>query len=254
MAPVADPSAPLRDAESLIENGRMVPIGYCTRWIRQTFQLFLQNPWKWIGTVLLLIVLALSLSAIPYSTIVTTILYPVMIGGIACALDAQRRTRQFTLRDIFSGFGPAFLSLATVGCVALLSSFIMFAVLYAMVGTDAALGIAFNASKMETMPPNFWSAMIVSTVATLPVTAATFLAAPLVILHGARPMQAMKMSFFACVKNIVPWVLFGILMFLIIMLSALPLLLGLFVTVPAALLTFYPIYRDVFIAEEIASP
>ena len=42
-------------------------------------------------------------------------------------------------------------------------------------------------------------------------------------------------------------ILFGLLMFVIIVLSALPLLLGLFVTLPTIALAFYPIYRDVFV-------
>jgi len=249
VAPVADSSTPLRNAEGLVENGRLVPIGHCTSWIGEAFGLFFQRPWKWIGTTLLLGVGAVISSLIPFSTLLTSIFFPVLIGGVACALESQRRTRSFTLNDIFAGFGPNLGSLATVGCVTLLSTAVMFAVFYVMVGTDAALAIAFNTNRPEATPPNFWRALLVSLVLSLPITAATFLAAPLIMLHGATPLRAMQMSFFGCLKNIVPWILFGVLMFLIIIVSALPLLLGFFITLPVALMAFYPMYRDIFVDE-----
>jgi uncharacterized membrane protein len=250
-APVADPSGPAYEAGALIENGRQVPVGHCTLWIKGTFELFFQAPWKWIGVVLLFAVPWLASTLVPFSILATTLLYPVVLGGVACALDSQRRTRSFALSDVFAGFGPRFASLAGIGCVAILSTIMNFAVLNAMLGPEAALAFAFNAAKVETLPPNFVSAMLVCTVASLPITAATFCAAPLVTLHGAGAVRAMKMSFFGCLKNIVPWILYGLLMFLIIAASAVPLLLGLFVTIPAALIAFYPIYRDVFVADEV---
>lgn len=252
-APVADLAAPAGELESLIDNGRLVPVGHCTDWIKQSFELFFQNSWKWIGTMLLLLVLAMLASLIPYSTLLTTILFPVVVGGIARALESQRRTRRFSLNDIFSGFGPSLRALAAIGCVSFLSYGVMFVVLYVMVGTDAALAVAFQVGDLGTIPPNFWSATLLSMVLTLPFTAATFLAAPLVMLHGISPMRAMQMSFFGCFKNIVPWILCGVLMLLIVAVSVLPLLLGLFITGPTAMLMFYPIYRDLFVVQESAS-
>jgi uncharacterized membrane protein len=248
-AVVEDPSTPPGDAGALIENGRTVPIGSCVRWISGTYELFSQRPWKWIGTMLLFALISIALSMVPLSNLLTTILWPVVAGGMAYALDQLRQTRNFTLSAVFSGFGPKFLPLATVGVVALLSYGIMFAVFSVMVGSDTAIALTGGGKQLSTIPPNFWSALMVSMVLSIPLTAATFLATPLIMLHDLRPAEAMQMSFFGCLKNIVPWILSGILMMLLILVSAIPLLLGLFVTLPMAVMLFYSMYRDIFVEE-----
>lgn len=250
MAKVADPQIELQGAEPLIENGRRVPIGNGMRWIGDTFELFAQRPWKWIGTMLLLFALSIAASLIPLSNLLTSLLAPVFAGGLAVALDSQRRTRNFTLSNIFAGFGPRFAPLAAVGCVALLASGLMFVVFFVMTSREAAMFISFGSGQLDTLPSNFWVALLVSLVATVPITAATFLAAPLILLHGVNPSRAITLSFFACMKNILPWILCGVLMFLFIAISIIPLFLGLFVTLPVAVMLFYSMYRDIFIGEQ----
>jgi uncharacterized membrane protein len=246
-AAVEDPSPRLVEPGPLIENGRSVPTGNCTRWIGATYALFSQRPWKWIGTMLLLALISVLVSLLPLSNLLTTVLWPVVAGGIAYALDQQRQTQSFTLSAVFSGFGPRMLSLVAVGCVGLLSYGIMFVIMSTMVGNDTALAVMGGGQQLSAIPPGFWSAMLVTMALTIPLTAATFLAAPLIMLHGARPVDAMKMSFFGCMKNIVPWILSGVLMVLLICVSAIPLLLGLFVTLPMAVMLFYSMYRDIFL-------
>lgn len=231
-AVVADPLIQPDDIGPLIENGRRVPIGNCTRWIGDTFELFFQRPWKWIGTMLLLFLLSVVASLIPLSNLLSSLLWPVFIGGIAIALDSQRLTRNFTLSNVFGGFGRSFLPLIAVGCMMLLASALTFAVFFVMVGREAAMAITLGMGQLDTIPPTFWRALMVSMIVMLPITAATFLAAPLIVLHGVSPVRAMAMSFFGCLKNLLPWILSGLLMILITVISMIPLLLGLFVTLP----------------------
>jgi uncharacterized membrane protein len=246
-AEVERASAQLADAGPIIDNGRTVPIGHCTRWIGATYALYSQRPWKWIGTMLLLALISILISLLPLANLLTTLLWPVVAGGIAYAMDQQRQTQSFTLAAVFSGFGPRMVSLVAVGCVGLLSYGIMFVVMSTMIGNDTAIAVLGGGEQLTAIPPGFWSAMLVTMVFTLPLTAATFLAAPLIMLHGARPVDALRMSFFGCMKNILTWILSGILMMLLIVLSAIPLFLGLFVTLPMAVMLFYSMYRDIFL-------
>ena len=248
--PTASVEAPLPqrvESGPVIDNGRSVPIGNSTLWIKATYRLFSQRPWKWIGTMLLLALISIVASMLPLSSLLTTLLWPVVAGGIASALDEQRQTQSFTLSSVFSGFGPRMPSLIAVGAVGLLSYGIMFLVMSTMVGNDTALAIMGSGEQLSVIPPGFWSAMIVTMVLTIPLTAATFLATPLIMLHGARPVDAMRMSFFGCMKNILPWIVSGVLMFFLVLVSIIPLLLGLFVTLPMAVMLFYSMYRDIFL-------
>jgi uncharacterized membrane protein len=246
---VADPASDLGDSRGLLVNGRQVPIGNSVLWVSEAFHLFFGKPWKWLGTTLLLLLISMIVSLAPFSNLLTTILWPVAAGGVAYALDVQRQTQNFALHDVFAGFGSKFLPLAAVGCVAMLTAVIMFAVFLVMADSEVALAMALGGRQLSVLPPNFWWALLITMVLAVPLTSATFLAPPLIVLHGLTPGQAMKMSFFACLKNIAPWTAFALLMVLLILLSIIPLFLGLLVTLPVAGIGFYAMYRDVFVKE-----
>lgn len=248
-AAVADPAGHLDDTRGLIANGRRVPIGNSVLWLSETFHLFFGRPWKWLGAMLMLLVTSIAISFVPFSNLSRTILWPVAAGSIACALDVQRQTQTFELRDVFARIAPNFLSLAAVGCVHLLVYVVMFLVLSVMTSSDVAFAMVLG-GELGGLPANFGLALALTLVLVLPVTAATFLAAPLIVLHGLRPGQAMMMSFVGCLKNIAPWISFGLLMLVVVVLSMIPLFLGLLVTLPVAMMAFYAMYRDIFIGEQ----
>ena len=56
----------------------------------------------------------------------------------------------------------------------------------------------------------------------------------------------MGQSFRACLKNIVPFLLYGIVFFFLFVLAAIPLGLGFLVVIPVLIASIYTSYRDVF--------
>jgi uncharacterized membrane protein len=70
----------------------------------------------------------------------------------------------------------------------------------------------------------------------------------LVILHGSNPLQAMRTSFVACTRNILPLVYFCVCFVGLAIVASLPLLLGWFALLPVVLLVNYTSYRDIFFA------
>jgi uncharacterized membrane protein len=232
--------------ESLIESGRSVPISRCTLWIRAAFRQFFKRSWKWIGVMLLLLPAVLLISLLPFANLIHAFLWPVVVGGVAHALDTQRRTGSFAVNELLAGFNRAFVPLMMIGAVGLLSYAAMFIVYFFMVSSDAAFAV-IGMRKLDTLPPNYWTALLVTMVAIIPVSAATYFAAPLIMLQGLTPVRALKASFVGSMRNLLPLLLFALLMWVIVVLSAIPLLLGLFVTVPTFFMAFYPIYRDIFV-------
>ncbi|MCL2591705.1 MAG: hypothetical protein FWD67_12780 [Betaproteobacteria bacterium] len=68
----------------------------------------------------------------------------------------------------------------------------------------------------------------------------------LVMVHKVAPVKAMKMSFSACCKNILPGIVFSISITLLIIISAIPLGLGLLVMMPILSICYYTSYRSIF--------
>jgi uncharacterized membrane protein len=61
-------------------------------------------------------------------------------------------------------------------------------------------------------------------------------------------VQALAQSFRACLRNIVPFLLYGVLLTIIFLIAAIPLGLGLLVAVPVLIASVYTAYRDIFYA------
>ncbi|HEX3063529.1 MAG TPA: BPSS1780 family membrane protein, partial [Usitatibacter sp.] len=83
---------------------------------------------------------------------------------------------------------------------------------------------------------------------------AYWFAPALVVLHGMEPIAALRESFVACLRNILPSLVYGVLMLLLSIGVALTLGLGLLVWVPLFFTSTYAAYRDIFIAAPAAAP
>jgi uncharacterized membrane protein len=56
----------------------------------------------------------------------------------------------------------------------------------------------------------------------------------------------LKTSFAGCLKNIVPFLIYGLMMFLFAILATIPLMLGWLILGPVLFASFYTGYRDIF--------
>jgi uncharacterized membrane protein len=80
----------------------------------------------------------------------------------------------------------------------------------------------------------------------VPLMAAYWFAPALVIMHDVKPMAAMRESFLACFRNFMPFLVYGIIMFVLAIVAALPFGLGFLVLVPVAMASVYVQYRQIF--------
>jgi hypothetical protein len=227
-----------------------VPAGNGVRWLSDAFRLFFQRPWQWIGILLVFCVVWIAVSLIPFANVVSSVLWPVFGGGLMFAADVQRRDGSLAVGRMFAGFGPRFAPLASVGVVMLISYPIMYLSVRAFVGSDVAAGMVLGRTDfdpMSVMSINFLLAMLVYLLFALPIVAATYLAPALIMLHDMKPGEAMKMSFAAVFKNVLPGFVFGVVLLIVLCVSAIPFGLGLLITLPVSIITVYTMYRDVFV-------
>ncbi|HSD52834.1 MAG TPA: BPSS1780 family membrane protein, partial [Burkholderiales bacterium] len=80
----------------------------------------------------------------------------------------------------------------------------------------------------------------------VPVYMAIWFAPALVALNEFEPLQAIKASFGACLKNIVPFLLYGVILFALAIVASIPLGLGWLVLGPVLAASVYTAYRDIF--------
>jgi uncharacterized membrane protein len=68
----------------------------------------------------------------------------------------------------------------------------------------------------------------------------------LVVFRGVPPVEAVRASFAACLRNIVPFLLHGIVFLVAAIVASIPFGLGWLVLLPLVTLTMYSSYKDVF--------
>ena len=62
-------------------------------------------------------------------------------------------------------------------------------------------------------------------------------------------MAAIRMSFTACLKNVMPFLIYGLVFLFIFIIAVLPFGMGLLVAFPLMYASTYAAYRDIFLAE-----
>src|SRR5262249_39664681 len=88
----------------------------------------------------------------------------------------------------------------------------------------------------------------------LPLFMALWFAPALAVFHQQGPAEAMKASFFACLKNVVPFLLYSVILLLLAFVASIPFGLGWLVLGPVIAASLYTSYRDIFFAEGGAAP
>ena len=80
----------------------------------------------------------------------------------------------------------------------------------------------------------------------IPIIMAYLYAPVLVGLNNLTAIEAMKLSFTACLKNMLPFLLYGLIFAVLLVVAIIPFGLGLIVAIPVMMTSLYSSYTDVF--------
>ena len=81
----------------------------------------------------------------------------------------------------------------------------------------------------------------------VPLAMAVWFAPALVVFHDLPPVEALKQSFQGCLRNMVPFLVYGIIVLGLGILAAIPAFLGWLVLIPTLIGSTYYSYRDIFL-------
>jgi uncharacterized membrane protein len=240
------------DDEGFIEGGRGVEAGQGWQWFAGGWELFKQSPGIWIVICILYMFIAIAVSLVPFvGQFAFAMLSPVLSAGLLLGCRDLREGRELGASHLFEGFKYA-------GGLMLLGVFNMvWTAVLGGVGVLLGAGGAFMPQPKFILAGGgdpfaaFASLMTFAGVAFvlgIPVAMANYYAPALVALKGMPPLQALKNSFFAATKNVLPFIVYIMLAFIFAIPAALPCGLGFFVYVPVMIASVYVGYRDVFYA------
>ena len=251
--PATPPEAGPYDPElKLVIPGKGLPAGAGWDWIVEGWALFTKAPLMWILSLLVIFVVAVVVSLVPFiGQLAFQLVQGVIAGGFMVACRSLEKGGEFEIEHLAAGFSRRFVPLLIVGVLFLLGTIVIFLVFMVFVGVGM-VG-AFMAGDPENAARAIMASMgsiLIGTLVVLglmvPLMAAYWFAPALVMMHDMKPMAAMKESFFACFRNFVPFLLYGIVMMVAAFVAILPFGLGMLVWVPVAVASTYVAYRQIF--------
>lgn len=211
--------------------------------------MFLANPGVWIGSTVLMLVMLLAISIVPFfGQIAAHLLVPLFGAGMIQICRHLSEDKQPEISDLFVGFRHNAGQLVMVGVFFAMGIFGIAFIAFLLVsggvlggvvtGRVAGFGIALGGVML---------AGLIVMVLSVPVIMATWFAPALVFFHGMPPAAAMRASFDAGAKNWLAMVIFGIFLVVALFFAMLPVGIGLILLLPVFSGAVYASYRDIFV-------
>ena len=246
-APNATAAGATTTAASYLEAGRAVPAGHSWDWIVRGWRIFKRQAGIWILLALVLGLIIVLLSFVPIlGQIAVTLLMPVFIGGLMIGCRKVENGEEIELADLFAGFRR---NTGTLVLVALIGVALMIAVIVPamlLTGASAVLG-ALAGGSPEAAGAGAMIGFLLIIALAIPVNMALWFAPALVVLQDQPAVRAITQSFRACLKNIIPFLLYGVILFVLAIFATIPFGLGWLALGPVIVGSVYGAYQDIFL-------
>jgi uncharacterized membrane protein len=241
-----DETIVLRD--SFVPHGRTVPFENGWTWIAAAWDIFRRAPGVWIGMVVTLCVIYVVLAVLPVvGAIATIVAGPVFTGGLMLASRTLDQGGEVQFSQLFAGFKHRFGTLLGVGVLYLVGMAVI--VLIAGLMTGASVFGVLNAQSPEAvmaLGATLLLAILIFMALLVPLLMAIWFAPPLVVFHDLGAVAAMKASFVGCLRNMMPFLLYGIVLLVASIVASIPLMLGWLILGPVTAASIYTGYRDIY--------
>jgi len=263
--PYAAPKAAVADEPvaqgEYVPGGQRMPASHGWKWIVDGWELFRMAPGMWVG-IALVFGLWLLLPMIPIlgmlASLAMPFFTPVLVGGIMIGCRSLDEGGSLEFNHLFEAFkSSGFVNLLLAGAISfaitivvMLIVFVPMAVIMGASMFDAMSGGAaqdISRERLQIMGLGALLAALVFVALTLPVTAAMWFAPALVTGRNLGPVEAMKASLVGCMRNILPLIVYGLILLIPAVLATIPLLLGWLILGPITLASIYASYKDIYL-------
>jgi uncharacterized membrane protein len=251
MNPYQPPQASLDDpvtAEgALAAEPRQVEAGRGLAWLVEGWSLFRLAPLPWLGITLIGVVIFLLLAFVPIlGQLGSSLLSVVFGGGVMLGCRALDRGGELTVGHLFAGFQTHLSPLLVIGALYLGAVFGL-GLIFALVGGGAAFSAIWGGATAGAAAGSVALAGLVFLLLLIPLAMAVWFAPALATLHNVPPVEAMKSSFTGCLRNMAPFLVYGVLFLILAILASIPFGLGWLVVLPMMAGSIYSGYKDIFL-------
>ena len=237
---------------NFVAEGHLVPAGHGWTWIAGGWELLKRQPGTWVAIAIIAIVIFIAYYFMrAFGTILGILLTPVFTAGFVIGAKALDEGRELKIAHLFAGFTNRFGTLIAVGAIYLALLFAIVVVSARVTGVSVwvmlGAGPDLASATMRELAA-YLLAWLIALALMVPVFMAVWFAPPLAVFNELGAFDALKASFLGCLKNIVPFLIYGLILFCLAFLATIPVLLGWLVLGPVIGASIYTSYRDIYFA------
>ena len=230
---------------------KSVNAGQGASWFGCGWGLFKQDFGTWFVMFLIFVGIAIVLSVIPFiGSLALSIITPALMAGFMYAASQMDQGNSIEIGNLFQGFKDKkrMNKLLALGGLSLLASILLMAIMFTMLGGSAMMNVTDEGAvdPQAMMSAGMGISMLLILLVALFVGMGFLYATPLVMLDDMAPIESIKTSFSACLTNILPLLVFGIVYILLAIVAAIPILLGFLILIPVSILAMYCSYKSIF--------
>jgi hypothetical protein len=221
-------------------------------WWTDAWALFTKSALLWVALAVILIAGFVVIGMIPFlGTLATALLMPVFIGSWLVAARKVDGGAALELADLFTCFKGDRLTPLLVQGALLLVAVVVMGLVAGVLGFGAVFGMMAGGAgqhmggTLAAMGAGMLALIAVLVLGTV-ISMALWFAPALVVFRNAQPVDAVRISALAVVKNWLPFLVYGLIYIVAAIVASIPFGLGWILLVPVVLLTMYVSYRDVF--------
>jgi hypothetical protein len=221
-------------------------------WWTDAWALFTKSALLWVALALILLVGLGVIGLVPVlGALAIGLVSPVFLGSWMLAARKVEGGGALEVADLFLGFQGERLTPLLVLGARLLGALVVIGVVAGVLGAGAVFGMIMGGASrsaggmMAAMGVGFMVLAVCLVLGVL-VSMALWFAPALVVFRNVPPMEAVKLSIAATLKNWLPFLVFGVLYIVASVVASIPFGLGWLVLAPVAMLAVYVSYRDVF--------
>ncbi len=235
----------------------VVPAERGTAWLTEGFEYFRGNAGPWVGTAIIFMAINIALGFLPVAgMLISQLLTPVFIGGLVLGCRDIDEGRGLQINHLFAGFGESAGNLVllgvlyTFGTMVIIIAMVFF--MFVTVGLEVIKGIAEVGTEMTLQElslehiRNVLLIILTGLFFYVPLLMAFWFAPALTVLDKLGAIDAIKSSFSGCVKNIMPFLIYGIIGLILSFLATIPFMLGWFILTPMIIASIYLAYLDIY--------
>lgn len=199
---------------------RVVAAGTGATWWADGWRVLIGSPGTWTLIIVVYFAIQIILDNVPHiGSFASWLLTPVFAGGLMQGCAARGRGEQLRVSHLFDGFkANHFVSLLLVGVFNMVACLLAIIVCVVVVAADIGIGGLTDLTNFvydpwrifSTLGFSFLLVVLMVVLVTGVLAMANWFAPALIVLRDAQPLAAMKTSLRACMRNWVPFLVYGL--------------------------------------------